>query len=139
MGLSNELSCEAGGFSCCRFNPHRCFQSVVCDFIYPHWNPRLHALPSGPPAAAHSTPQSATSLGLPGPALPGVLPTWLPVPALPAGLDECFFLSPWLLDFHTVRFSVSSGCFLFLNCVVLLWVVRGGTVCLPTPPSWPEV
>ena len=25
-------------------------------------------------------------------------------------------LSPWLLDFHTVRFSVSSGCFLFLNC-----------------------
>ena len=25
-------------------------------------------------------------------------------------------LSPWLSDFHTVRFSVSSGCFLFLNC-----------------------
>ena len=25
-------------------------------------------------------------------------------------------LSPWLLDFHAVRFSVSSGCFLFLNC-----------------------
>ena len=25
-------------------------------------------------------------------------------------------LSPWLSDFHTVLFSVSSGCFLFLNC-----------------------
>ena len=25
-------------------------------------------------------------------------------------------LSPWLSDFHTVRFVVSSGCFLFLNC-----------------------
>ena len=25
-------------------------------------------------------------------------------------------LSPWFSDFHTVRFSVSSGCFLFLNC-----------------------
>ena len=25
-------------------------------------------------------------------------------------------LSPWLSDFHAVRFSVSSGCFLFLNC-----------------------
>ena len=25
-------------------------------------------------------------------------------------------LSPWLLAFHTVCFSVSSGCFLFLNC-----------------------
>ena len=24
-------------------------------------------------------------------------------------------LSPWLSDFHTVRFSVISGCFLFLN------------------------
>ena len=46
-------------------------------------------------------------------------------------------LTPWLLDFHTVRFSVSSGCFLFLNCCPSL-VVRGGTVCLPMPPSWPE-
>ena len=25
-------------------------------------------------------------------------------------------LSPWLWYFHTVLFSVSSGCFLFLNC-----------------------
>ena len=25
-------------------------------------------------------------------------------------------LTPWLLDFHTIWFSVSSGCFLFLNC-----------------------
>ena len=25
-------------------------------------------------------------------------------------------LSPWLSDFHSVWFSVSSGCFLFLNC-----------------------
>ena len=25
-------------------------------------------------------------------------------------------LSPWLSDLHTVLFSVSSGCFLFLNC-----------------------
>ena len=25
-------------------------------------------------------------------------------------------LSPWLSDFHIVRFSVISGCFLFLNC-----------------------
>ena len=43
-------------------------------------------------------------------------PPHLPVPTPPTGLDECFFLSPWLSDFHTVRFSVSSGCFLFLNC-----------------------
>ena len=27
VGLSNDLSCEAGSLSCCRPNPHRCFQS----------------------------------------------------------------------------------------------------------------
>ena len=49
-------------------------------------------------------------------------------------------LSPWLLDFHTVRFSVSSGgFFFFLIVVILLLVVGGGTVCLPMPPSWMEV
>ena len=29
VGLSKELSCEAGSFSRCCLNPHRCFQSVV--------------------------------------------------------------------------------------------------------------
>ena len=29
VGVSKELSCEAGSFSCCCLNPHRCFQSVV--------------------------------------------------------------------------------------------------------------
>ena len=29
VGLSSELSCEAGSFSCCRLNPHGCFQSEV--------------------------------------------------------------------------------------------------------------
>ena len=37
---------------------------------------------------------------------PRFLPVWVSVSSL----------SPWLSDFHTVRFSVSSGCFLFLNC-----------------------
>ena len=35
-----------------------------------------------------------------------LLPVWMNVSSL----------SPWLLDFHIVRFSVSSGYFLFLNC-----------------------
>ena len=37
---------------------------------------------------------------------PPLLPIWMNVSSL----------SPWLSDFHTVRFPVSSGCFLFLNC-----------------------
>ena len=39
------------------------------------------------------------------PTLP-LLPVWMNVSSL----------SPWLLDFHTVQFYVSSGWFLFLNC-----------------------
>ena len=39
------------------------------------------------------------------PSLP-LVPVWMNVSSL----------SPLLSDFHTVRFSVSSGCFLFLNC-----------------------
>ena len=35
-----------------------------------------------------------------------LLPVWMNVSSL----------SPWLLDFRAVWFSVSSGCFLFLNC-----------------------
>ena len=48
----------------------------------------------------------AVSPLLPGcPCLP-LLQVWMNV--------SC--LSPWLSDFHTVPFSVSPGCFLFLNC-----------------------
>ena len=67
-------------------------------------------------------------------------PPGLPVSTPPTGLDECFF---FLSVF--VRFPCSSiFCqfwlfFVFKFVVVLLLVVRGGTVCLPTPPSWLEV
>ena len=46
-------------------------------------------------------------------------------------------LSPWLCEFHTVRFSVSSGCFLFLNCCCLSFgCARRRSVSMP--PSWLE-
>ena len=49
-------------------------------------------------------------------------------------------LTPWLLDFHTIQFSVSSGCFFVLKfVVVLLLLVREDTVRLPTALSCPEV
>ena len=80
--------------------------------------------------------------GLPAPTLWGVLvAAWLalfhnPPPSCVLQLPPChwssppgclslplpvvwmnvFSLSPWLSDFHTVWFSVSSGCCLFLNC-----------------------
>ena len=49
-------------------------------------------------------------------------------------------LTPWLSDFHTVRFFCQFWLFLvFKFAVVFLLFVRGGTVCLPPPPSWLEV
>ena len=59
------------------------------------------------------------------PSLP-LLPVWIYVSSL----------TPWLSDFHTVRFSVNSGCFLFLNCCCPSF---GCARSLPMPSSWPEV
>ena len=50
-----------------------------------------------PPPCHESSPPGCSSLPL--------LQVWMNVS-----------LSPWLSDFHTVRFSVSSGWFVFLNC-----------------------
>ena len=83
---------------------------VVCHSIH-------QLLPRQPaealPAPLHNPPprwvvqlppcRKFSLLGCPSPSL---LPVWMNVSSL----------SPWLSDFHTVRFSVRSGLFLFLNC-----------------------
>ena len=120
------VSCEAGSFSRCRINPQRCYQSVVWGFISPHWNPGLcglfHSLivPLGLSVCECGT-ACSTSRGLvrsascrlaASPLHPSrcaclpFLPIWMNVSSL----------TPWLSDFHTVQFSVSSGCFLFVIC-----------------------
>ena len=50
------------------------------------------------------------------PPCPECSPPGCPSPPLLLVWMNVSSLSPSLLDFHTVRFSVSSGCFLFLNC-----------------------
>ena len=59
-------------------------------------NPPAHWVRQ-PPPCYKSSPLSCPSLPL--------LPLWMKVSSV----------SPWLSDFHRVRFFVSSGCFLFLN------------------------
>ena len=49
MGLSNDLSCEAGSLSCCRPNTHGLFQSEFSGFISPCWSPGLQGLLRSPP------------------------------------------------------------------------------------------
>ena len=51
-------------------------------------------------------------------------PSLLPVSApLPVWMNVSSF-SPWLSDSHTVQFSVSSGCFLFLNLLFFFWLCK---------------
>ena len=117
MDLCNDLSCElevgchTGVFNQrfeALFSSAGALGCVVCltkqlfFSVYPHGN-----------------------VGLSGRQLPRVLSPRLPVSTPPTGLDECFFfssLTPWLSDFHTVRFSGCSGCFLFLNLLSFFWL-----------------
>ena len=66
-------------------------------------------------SASHHLTTSPLQPGCPSPPL---LPVWVSVSSL----------SPWSSDFHTVRFSVSSGCFLFLNCCCPFGCVRRHSV-----------
>ena len=112
-----------------------------------HWNPGLHSLscslvvlpvylhanvgPPAPPAAASPT------LAL---QLRPCCESWLPVSAPPSGLDECFFFNSLVVGLpYSSIFWQFWLFFVFKFVVVLLLVVRGGTVYLPMPPSWPEV
>ena len=87
------------------------------EALFPHagtlgWavcHPVHQLLPRRPAAALptplHSLPPCCQS-SPPGCQSPPILRVWRNVSSL--------FL--WLSDFHIVRFSISSGCFLFLNC-----------------------
>ena len=135
MDLPKELSCEAGSFSH-HLNSHTFFHSgfkalfpcagtlgcAICLtpelFLLQMWD----CLLCQPPPCCESSPPSCLS--------PPLLPVWMNVSPL----------NPWLLDFITVQFPVSSGCFfVFKFVVILLLVVRGGTVSLPMPLCWPEI
>ena len=87
MGLSNDLSCEAGSLSCCRPNPHGCFQSEVSGFISPRWSPGLHSLLCSPPFAQFICVRMWGRRVLPA-ALPAPFSATLS-PALSVYLREC--------------------------------------------------
>ena len=101
--LSNKLSCEAGSFSHCCLNPHRCFQSEVLRLYFPGLEPWVAWSVSLPICfswfifmemwdlpVCQATPCSESSP--PTYPSPPLLPIWMNVSSL----------TPWLLDFHTV-------------------------------------
>ena len=148
-GSLKEHSCEGGCFSCCRLNPHRCFQSEVLRLSFPVLEPWVLwpvSLPSCSSWFIHMQMWDRPLWQLPPclvlqlhPCGESSPPGCLSLPLLPVWMNVSS-LTRWLLDFYPVRFSVSSGYFLFLKFVVVpLLVVQGGKVHLPTPPSWWEI
>ena len=81
-------------------------------FIYARmWGRGVCYPPHCLPCSFYNPPVSGSSLVAPSPLHPAARLH----PAYRSGWMFPF-LSPWLSDFLVVRFSVSSGCFLFLNC-----------------------
>ena len=75
--------------------------------LLPHWPAETSPTPlHNPPPCWVRQPPPCHESSPPGCPSPPLLPVWMNV----------FSLSPWLSDFHTVQFSVSSGCFFVVNC-----------------------
>ena len=122
-------------------NPHIFLQSEVLGLYFPTLEPWITwsvLLPSCSSQFIHT--QMWDRLVLQPPPCRASSPPQLPISTPPTSLDECFFFNSLV-----VRFPYSSIFwqfwlfFVFKFIVVLLWVVQGGKVYLPTPPSWPKV
>ena len=124
-GLSNKLSCEAGNFSCC-CNRYRFLQPEFLRLYFPMLGPWIVWSISLPSCSSQfictqmwdcpvlQLPPCRES-SLPGCQSPSLLPIWMNVSSL----------TPLLSDFHTVQFSVSFGCFLFLNLLLsFFWLCK---------------
>ena len=82
-----------------------CLAPQLLLLVYPQTNVGSLGLPAAATPARFSSLGLATTPLLPSCLLPPLIPVWMNVSTL----------TPWLLDFHTVQFSGSSGYFLFLN------------------------
>ena len=85
--------------------------------------------PPAPPASVLPSPPAA--------ALPQVLSAQWPISTPPTGLDQCFFFNSLVVGLPYSSIFCQFWLFFVFKFFVLLLVVGGGTVCLPTPPSWP--
>ena len=139
MGLSIELSCIAGSFSHCHLNPHRFFQSQVLRLYCPVLEPWVAQSVSLPSCSSRFIPVQMWGHPLcQPPRCHESSPPWLPVSTPPTGTDEYFFLNSLVVRLLYSSIFCQYWLFFVFKFVVLL-VLRGGTVYLPMPPSWPEV
>ena len=147
MGLSNELSCEAGSFTCCHLNPHRFFQSEVLRLYMPAlepWVAQSVSIPSCSSRFIHTRMWDRPLCELLPRLVHQLLPSresslpQMPIFAPPTGLGKCFFFNSLVVGLPCSSIFWQFWLFFDFKFAVVLLVVRGGTVCLPTPPSWLE-
>ena len=100
----------------------------------PNWNPGLLGL-SRSPVPVYLHPNVGPPILPAPPCCKSSLPQQ-PISAPPTSLDECFFFNSLVVSLP-YSFVLWQFCLflVFKFVVVLLLVVRGGTVCLPMPPS----
>ena len=89
-------------YLCTNVGPEGLSSTTLWGLLAVAWPAPFH----NPPPCCVRQPPPCHKSSTPGCQSPPLLPVWMNVSSL----------SPWLLDFHTVGFSVSSGHFLFLNC-----------------------
>ena len=121
VGLSNELSCEAGSFSC-NHKPHKFLQPEVLRLSFPALEPWVARSVSnaneGPPGLPVTTSPAQSSQ------------PQLPISAPPTSLNECFLFNSLVVRLHTVGFSGSSGYFLFLKLLLSLFWLHQEAKCI---------
>ena len=115
MGLSNELSHEAGSFSLCHLNPHWCFQLEASRLYFPTLEPWF---------AVSLGPQLFLLVYVHVNAGP-VVPPWLPVSTPPTGPGECFFFNSLVVKLPYSLIFWQFWLFLFLNLLFsFFWLFK---------------
>ena len=117
VGFCSEFSCEAGSFSYC-LSPHRSVQPEVLRSVLEPWVVSLSCSPVIP--VDLSTCKCGTCL-----LCQPLLCSESSCPSCPCPLVwmNVSSLTLWLLDFHTVQFTGSSGYFLLLN-LYFFWLCK---------------
>ena len=121
--------------------PPQVFTAKGFEALFPHAGTLSCTVCLAPQLFLPVFPEANVGLpSLPATALPQVLSTKLPVSTLPTSLDEGFFFNSLVVRHpYSLIFWQFWLFFVFKFFVVLLWIVLGLTVYLPTPQSWLEV
>ena len=97
MDLSNKLPCEAGSFSRCHLNLHRCFQSEALRLYFPVLEPWVAHSVSLPTCFSRFIRRKCGTTHSASHRL-ACLVAQLPVSTPPTGLDGCVFFNSLVVE-----------------------------------------